>query len=150
MRRRFWLAFFVVPVLAFGLVSDVAAGEGENGDGGQSFNAVLTGADLNGTAQVTIDLGTSVLCWEVEYTTTQQVTAAHIHKGAAGVNGPVVFGFYNPPASTVPVNEGCRSGDPALLADIAANPGGYYVNVHTTVHPGGAGRGQLVRDEVED
>jgi hypothetical protein len=160
MRRRVWLAFLVVPVLSVGLISDVAAGggDGEKGNQVQNFTAVLRGAnevpaipgsDLMGTAQITINTTTSVLCWELDYTTTQHVTAAHIHRGAAGVAGPVVFGFFNPPPSTVPVNEGCRSGAPALLADIAAHPGAYYANVHTTAHPGGAARGQLTTESEE-
>jgi hypothetical protein len=168
MKRHLWLAFFVLPALAFGLISDVAAGhvatgqgEGENADEETGFTAVLSGAnevpalpgsDLKGTAQITINLAKNELCWELDYTTTQQVTAAHIHKGAAGVNGGVVFGFFNPP--TVPpgvvVNEGCRSGDHALLADIANHPGNYYANVHTTAHPGGAARGQLVKEADEE
>jgi hypothetical protein len=73
------------------------------------------------------------------------VVAAHIHKGPAGVARPVVFGFFNPPPSTVSVNSGCRSGAPTLLAAIAADPGAFYVNVHTIEHPGGAGRGQLTK-----
>jgi hypothetical protein len=144
MRRKVWLAFFVVPLLAFSTVSEVAADQGE---GARAFTAVLSGSDLNGTAEITINLGISELCWDVEYETTQQVTAAHIHQGVAGVNGPVVFGFYN---STITVNEGCRSGDPVLLAKIAAHPGDYYVNVHTTVHPGGAARGQLRAEEEQE
>jgi hypothetical protein len=71
------------------------------------------------------------------------VVAAHIHKGPAGVAAPVVFGFFNPPA--MPVNSGCRSGARALLAAIAADPEAFYVNVHTSLHPGGAGRGQLTK-----
>jgi hypothetical protein len=156
MKRRFWLAFAVLPVLAFGLVSDVAAGQtdGINGEGGRPFTTVLmgsnevpaaTGSDLTGTAQVTINLGQSELCWDLDYTTTQTVTRAHIHNGPAGVAAPIIFGFFNPPTSSVIVNEGCRSGDPALLADIVAHPANYYVNVHTTAHPAGAGRGQLTR-----
>jgi CHRD domain-containing protein len=156
MKRYLWLAFAVIPVLALGVVSDVAAGqvEGINGEGGRPFTTVLMGAnevpaapgsDLVGTARVTINLGQSELCWDLDYTTTQHVVAAHIHKGPAGVAAPVVFGFFNPPASAVVVNTGCREGAPALLADIAANPGAYYVNVHTTAHPGGAGRGQLTK-----
>jgi len=137
MKQKVWLAFCVVPLLAFGLVTHVAADEG----GAElDLTAVLTpgpASDLTGTAEITINLGTSILCWDLEYTTTEQVTAAHIHEGAAGVNGPVVFGFFDT------INEGCRSGDPALLAKIAAHPGAYYVNVHTTKHPGGASRGQL-------
>ncbi len=156
MKRRFWLAFSVLPVLVFGLVSDVAAGQtdGINGNGGRPFTTVLsganevpaaTGSDLTGTAQVTINLGQSRLCWDLDYTTTQIVTAAHIHHAAAGVATGVIFGFFNPPASAVIVNSGCRSGDRALLEDIAAHPENYYVNVHTTVHPAGAGRGQLTK-----
>jgi len=156
MKRRFWLLFSIVPVLAFGLVSDVAAGQidGIDGNGGRPFTTVLSGAnevppaagsDLTGTAKVTINLGQSRLCWDLDYTTTQTVVAAHIHHAQAGVASGVVFGFFNPPASSVIVNSGCRNGDPALLADIAANPANYYVNVHTTAHPGGAGRGQLTK-----
>jgi hypothetical protein len=154
MKRRFWLVFSIVPVLAFGLVSDVAAGQidGINGNGGRPFTTALSGAnevpaatvsDLTGTAKVTINLGQSRLCWDLDYTTTQTVVAAHIHHAAAGVAAPVIFGFFNPPASPVIVNSGCRSGDPALLRDIATHPENYYVNVHTTTYPGGAGRGQL-------
>ncbi len=156
MRRYFLLAFFVVPALVFGLVSDVAAGQvdGVKGEGGRPFTAMLAGAnevpaapgsDLTGMARVTINLGQSELCWDLDYTTTQHVVAAHIHKAAAGVAGPIVFGFFNPPASAVAVNSGCRSGNPALLEAIAENPRDYYVNVHTTAHPGGAGRGQLTK-----
>ena len=35
------------------------------------------------------------------------------------------------------------SADPALLAQIVANPGQYYVNVHNARFPGGALRCQL-------
>jgi hypothetical protein len=156
MKRRLWLAFAVVPVLAFGLASDVAASEsgGDRGEGARTLTAILNGAnevppattsDLRGTARITINRAHTQLCWDLDYTTTQVVVAAHIHKGPAGVAAPVVFGFFNPPTSAVVVNDGCRAGDPALLTDIAKHPGAYYVNVHTTAHPGGAGRGQLTK-----
>lgn len=156
MKRHFWLAFFAVPALAFGLVSDVAAGQvdGVKGEGGRPFTAVLSGAsevpaapgsDLRGTARITINRGQSELCWDLDYTTTQHVVAAHIHRAPAGVAGPIVFGFFNPPPSAVVVNSGCREGAPALLAAISENPGAYYVNIHTSEHPTGAGRGQLTK-----
>ena len=38
--------------------------------------------------------------------------------------------------------EDCVTADPALLEEIAANPTGYYVNLHNARFPGGAIRGQ--------
>jgi hypothetical protein len=157
MRRLFLLGLFLAPLALLSLGSDVMAGQTDNtnGEGGRPFTTVLMGinerpviatnSDLTGTAKVTINLGQSELCWDLDYTTTEHVVAAHIHHGAAGMPGPIVFGFFNPPASAVPVNHGCREGAPALLADIAAHPESYYVNVHTTLYPGGAGRGQLTK-----
>ena len=72
-------------------------------------------------------------------------TAAHIHMGAAGANGPVTVGFF---AGAVPAGINAVTGsvmvaDPATLAAIVANPAGFYANIHTTEFPGGAVRGQL-------
>jgi hypothetical protein len=67
--------------------------------------------------------------------------AAHIHKGAAGTNGPVVVPFTAPAADGN--SSGCVSSTPAVVDDILANPAGFYVNVHTTEHPAGAIRAQL-------
>ena len=35
--------------------------------------------------------------------------------------------------------------DPALAADVIANPANYYMNWHSTLNPGGVIRGQLVK-----
>jgi CHRD domain len=66
---------------------------------------------------------------------------AHIHRGAAGANGPIVVGFRAPDATGS--SSGCVSADRAVMDAILAGPTGYYVNVHTTDFPGGAVRGQL-------
>ena len=156
MKRALYLATLVAGVLLLATVGDVSAGQvdGVKGEGGRPFTAVLAGAnevpaapgsDLMGTARITINLGQSELCWDLDYTTTQHVVAAHIHRAPPGVAGAIVFGFFNPPTSASPVNSGCREGDPALLEAIAEDPGAYYVNVHTTAHPAGAGRGQLTK-----
>lgn len=155
MRRLLLIGFCLLPVILFGFGNDALAGpDGINGEGGRPFTTTLAGAnevpsaagsDLTGTAKVTINLGQHELCWDLDYTTSQHVVAAHIHHGAAGVAGPIVFGFFNPPPSTKVVNSGCREGDPALLENIANHPGDYYVNVHTIRFPGGAGRGQLTK-----
>jgi hypothetical protein len=80
------------------------------------------------------------------------VVGAHIHPGAAGVNGPVS------------VSTGLTAGAPAVFADgtgefrasgiavsaaalqaIVANPSAFYFNAHSPLNPGGFARGQLAR-----
>ena len=75
---------------------------------------------------------------------------AHIHKAAAGVNGPIHWDFLE---AGVPVAS--IGGQPAILrgvavpraaavlSDLLAHPDLYYVNLHSTAFPGGAIRGQL-------
>jgi hypothetical protein len=77
----------------------------------------------------------------------QQPTAGHIHKGAPGQSGPVVFPFAQPGLIDPSMGEvewaDTAPGNPALLAALLANPKAYYVNVHTKSFPNGAIRGQL-------
>jgi hypothetical protein len=68
-------------------------------------------------------------------------TGAHIHEGGPGVAGGVVVPLTAPDATGMA--SGCAHADAGLIGRIGANPGGFYVNVHTTDHPGGAIRGQL-------
>jgi hypothetical protein len=77
--------------------------------------------------------------------------AAHIHEGAPGENGPVVANLAWPEdgqAADCLEADAERGGiavfaDGTSPADILANPGDYYVNVHNTEYPAGAIRGQL-------
>ncbi len=93
-----------------------------------------------GYARVTIDLDTGRLCYQLSVANTDTPVAAHIHEGSAGTTGPVVVPFDAP---TDGLAKGCMNIDASLAASIVANPGGYYVNVHTGDFPPGAVRGQV-------
>jgi hypothetical protein len=125
--------------------------------GGDPFSAVLTGHGT-GTARVTLNPGQREVCWEVTVAgLTAPAFASHIHKGAAGVTGPVVVPFFNTgpntPSSATSFSGCTENVDRALIEDIQDNPAGYYVNVHTSCggQPAGCGpafpisvvRGQL-------
>ena len=79
------------------------------------------------------------------------INAAHIHPGAAGVNGGVIVSLALTAGEVVLTNgsgsftRGPITVDPALAQTIMNNPAGYYFNVHSTINPGGVARGQLQR-----
>src|SRR5439155_19436075 len=93
--------------------------------------------NATGTAVVRLRPDAGMVCYRLHAANvTLPTIAAHIHKGAAGANGPVVVPFTAPGADGN--SSGCVTADATLIADIAANPAGYYVNVHTKEHPAGA------------
>jgi hypothetical protein len=112
---------------------------------GTSFSLDLKGTsepNATGTALLRVRPDANMVCYRLHVANvTLPTAAAHIHKGAAGTNGPVVVPFTAPGADGN--SSGCAAGDPAVIADIIANPAGYYVNVHTKEHPAGAIRSQL-------
>jgi hypothetical protein len=75
--------------------------------------------------------------------------AAHIHVGARGVNGPVVANLAWPQdgqaADCLTEGEAGKfpGNPPGIVQRILTNPNEFYVNVHNSVYPGGAIRGQL-------
>jgi hypothetical protein len=81
---------------------------------------------------------------------TTVIIISHIHKGDAKTNGPVVVDSGMKATDPIALTTGGTSitkdnltVDPVLATDIIANPGNYYYNVHSMVHPGGVVRGQL-------
>jgi hypothetical protein len=91
------------------------------------------------TATVTDKGGKATIRWTLTFRRLSgPAAAAHIHKGAAGVAGPVV----------VPLCGPCKTGQNGRRVashDLseALEKGGYYVNVHTAKNAGGEIRGQL-------
>ncbi len=80
------------------------------------------------------------------------LTASHIHPGAAGVNGGVLVSLgLTAGEVTFPTGSGSFTkrgiAVPVDQANtIIANPGGFYLNIHTAANPNGVARGQLVRN----
>jgi len=100
-----------------------------------------------GTASVQLTLDPAELCVTMTVSDIElPAAAAHIHVGEAGVNGPVVVPL--PAPGEDGTAEGCvtEGVTTEVLEQIAANPAGYYVNVHNAPYPAGAVRGQLMQD----
>jgi hypothetical protein len=110
-----------------------------------SFIAFMNGhnevpaADQDATGLALLSLKSNrQLCWVlITRKVDGTVTAAHIHAGATGKNGPVVV-----PLSLWP---GCTSISRKLARALRDHPDWVYANVHSTAFPNGALRGQLMK-----
>lgn len=128
------------------------------------YKAHLSGAQevppndskARGTALFTLSADGTQLNFKLIVANIVNVTASHIHLGAAGVNGPVVALLYQAGAPdgradgvlaqgtiTAANLTGPLAGQPlsALITAIEADD--TYVNVHTISIPGGEIRGQI-------
>ena len=132
----------------FALAGCETVNEVANDAVGDQFEAQLTGAnepgggdpDGAGLARVEISDATNSVCTDLEVRGISAVTAAHIHRGAAGVNGPPVVNL-DPPDDND--SDDCDDVGDALIDEIKRDPASFYVNVHTADYPDGAIRGQL-------
>ncbi|CAN7232803.1 autotransporter domain-containing protein [Phenylobacterium sp. LjRoot219] len=69
-----------------------------------------------------------------------QLTGGHVHRGAAGVNGPIILPFPNPASPIGPIPWAIPTADVANL-----KAGNLYMNIHTATFPGGVIRDQFGR-----
>ncbi len=141
--RRFVI---VVSVLVLGLLPAVAAGSGASV---KTLKASLTGSaeapgpgapGATGSATLTLNTTTGRVCWT--FSALKNLggapNAAHIHKGKVGKPGAVVV-----PLGATYRRQGCTMATAALVQQIVAHPGRYYVNIHNVAYAAGALRGQL-------
>jgi hypothetical protein len=98
-------------------------------------------------AHFTFDDSTRVLTYAVTVSglSPDQVTMAHIHRGAIGVNGPIIYTLSDKGFTQV---SGQITLTDADVADLRA--GNLYVNVHSTAFPNGFARGQLFLNPADN
>jgi hypothetical protein len=144
----------IVFTAALSALNEFPALAPNNAEIGARGNATITfrvGRDATGAVN-----GGGTVDWSVQlnsFPAGSVATAAHIHPGAAGTAGGVFLGVAGLSAATpVVMSNGTATltfTATAVTQDqatqIVANPAGFYFNVHTPVNPGGAVRGQLVR-----
>jgi len=126
-------------------------------------NPAVTDAEASGSGTSTVTLTTTkdsagkvtaaTAKFEIvmkAFPTTTSLTISHIHKGDAKTNGPVVVDSGMKATEPIVLTSGGTTitkdnltVTPELAADLIANPGNYYYNVHSAVHPGGIARAQL-------
>jgi hypothetical protein len=129
--------------------------DGDRGKSSTKLKANLNGAnevpgpgdpDGSGKAKVLLLPRFNAVCFKLRWENIADPTAAHIHRGAKGVAGPVVVPLFLGTEASPVRERGCTDQvDSALLREIRRNPSGFYVNIHNADFPAGAIRGQLKR-----
>ncbi len=107
----------------------------------QETPAVISNAV--GVAHLVLTPNLDTLFVRVDYTGLQSpFSAAHIHVGALGVAGAVVFPLPAPVNNTIKTIITGASLTPAVIANLFTS--NYYVNIHSTIFTNGELRGQIV------
>jgi CHRD domain len=121
---------------------------------GRPLSTLLSGAaeapgpgdpDASGSAFIALNQGLGEVCFNLSWENIDgTVVAAHIHVAPPGVPGPIVVPLFAGEFPGTGSTSDCVGDvDEALIKDIRQDPGAYYVNIHSTVFPAGAIRGQL-------
>ena len=146
-------------VLTVALVSTLAlASVALAGNGGRPLSTPMSGAeeapgpgdaDATGQADLRLNQGQRRVCFDLSWQNIDgTVVAAHIHKAAPGLPGPIVVPLFEGAFAGTDSISGCVTADRSLVKAIRKHPAEYYVNVHST--PGfeaGAIRGQLEKKQ---
>jgi hypothetical protein len=100
--------------------------------------------EASGRSVMVLSNDLSSLYWRLSVSDIVSATAAHIHIGPPGENGPIVFPLYSgsgPFDEDHPISGTITLDDMEQVNNLLA--GNYYVNVHTETYPDGEIRGQL-------
>ena len=99
--------------------------------------------DLDGKGSATAIYADGKLCYGLTNKKIANPTAAHIHRGTRGKNGPDVVTLNEPSAGNPGASSACTTVSESLAKAILKNPHKYYWNIHTADKPDGAIRGQV-------
>src|SRR5215510_4990446 len=144
MSRRFGLLGWLVLVGAVGVLASCKSMP----PGSVSYEVKLSGANevppattqASGNGVVIIALDHSVT--GTITVTGMKATAAHIHEGAVGTNGPVIIPFRKTDDDEFAAPDGAKLTDAQWASYQAGN---LYLNVHSAKYPGGEIRAQLAQ-----
>ena len=108
----------------------------------------VPGVTTDGSAQgaVTINRDTGLATIHLTARGVVDPTAAHLHDGAGGRNGPVVISLTQDGSAPSHWSATDQPVSAAILASFDA--GATYLNMHTSAHPGGEVRGQVTPPDV--
>ena len=154
MRIRVLTAAVLSAGLAVAIVIPLA--NGASGERTKALQATLSGknerdadtgrrnaGDRNGLGSFSAVVDSGQLCHGIVVRDIDSPVAAHIHRGTASANGPVVVTLTHPTAGDPGASSNCVDIDDSLATAILRRPSRFYVNVHTGPFPNGAVRGQL-------
>jgi hypothetical protein len=123
----------------------------------------IANAEASGSGSVTVTFDTTVAAGNITaasatfnvtlsgFPANTPINIAHIHPGAAGVNGSVLVNTGLAAGQVVLANgsgtftRGPVTVPPEVAQQIINSPETFYFNVHSTINPGGVARGQLHR-----
>lgn len=152
MRRRYVvLGTVAAAALVLGVATQVVAQGG--GGGNRAFFSVMTGAkevkagesagDSNGRGSFSATLDGRTFCYGIQVKNIANPVAAHIHPGGPQARGPVAIPLKQPAKGDPGASSQCVRLSRSQASALSADPGNFYVNVHTAALPNGAIRGQL-------